>query len=298
VAVVIRDPIADVWTFDLATGQGARLAFSANLNDTPVWSPDGRVVSFAVPSILQRPEDDPDPPAGGLPTPAVLSARVDAPGPPTRVWTGRAWDGTEPVHLSAWSPDGRVLAGMQAGNLWLLDTAAPDGAGGSRAATRARLSVIQSPFANGNAVNDRDPVFSPDGRWMAYTSDRSGRNEVYVQSFPSLTDVSQISVNGGAEPVWSRDGLEIFYRQGQQMMAVKVRTQPSFFAASPDYLFGRSYALGPGGRTNYDTVQGPAGGRGYDVAADRQRFLMIKNEAPAMAAALRIVRHWPGRLPR
>ena len=78
------------------------------------------------------------------------------------------------------------------------------------------------------------PMFSPDGRWLAYLSDESGRLEVYVQPYPGPGGKWQISTEGGAEPVWARDGQELFYRSinGDRMMAVEITTDPTFSAAT------------------------------------------------------------------
>ena len=90
---------------------------------------------------------------------------------------------------------------------------------------------LQSPFKEYNAQ------FSPDGRWMAYTSDESGRFEVYVQPFPGPGGKWQISTEGGDQPVWAHNGRELFYREENKMMAVEVTTRPAFSARIPALLF-------------------------------------------------------------
>ena len=257
-AVTIRDVLTDVWAYDLATGAATRITSGANRNDTPVWRPDGRTIAFAG--------------AGGVaPRPVVLSTRVDDAGrQPAVLREARPTDRPGLVQLNSSSPDGHVLAGTQAGDLWLLDTSAAN----------PRLVVIDTPFTEGN------PAVSPDGRWIAYTSDRTSQTEVYVQDFPGLRELRRVSTHGGTEPVWSRDGHELFYRESQpmsatrQMMAVPVATLGAFVAGSPRPLFRETY------------MTDAQGGTSYDVAPDGQHFLMIRADPPSTGNDLRVVRRW------
>ena len=108
------------------------------------------------------------------------------------------------------------------------------------------------------------PAVSPDGQWVAYSSDESGRVEVYVRSFPEPGGKIQISLDGGTEPVWSRDGRELFYRNADRMMAASVQRQPEFSVERRAELFRGQYATSqyhaqhdvtPDGR--FVTAQGP-----------------------------------------
>ena len=112
--------------------------------------------------------------------------------------------------------------------------------------------------------NEGAPAFSPNGHWLAYMSDESGRYEVYVQPYPGPGGKYQVSTEGGTEPVWNRNGKELFYRSGNRMMAADVTTQPSFSLGQSKMLFQGEYLRSPG--TVVD----------YDVSGDGQRFLMIK----------------------
>jgi hypothetical protein len=136
---------------------------------------------------------------------------------------------------------------------------------------------LRTPF------NESVPRFSPDGRWLAYISDESGRYEVYVQPYPGPGGKWQVSTDGGAEPVWNPNGRELFYRNGDKMMAVEIVTQPSFAAGKPRMLFERPYQPPPATFPN------------YDVSPDGQRFLMLKPSEETSSASLTqmvVVQNW------
>ena len=120
--------------------------------------------------------------------------------------------------------------------------------------------LLQEPFGKDNGE------ISPDGRWLAYQSDESGRPQIHVRPFPNVdTGHWQISVNGGTRPVWARSGRELFYLDGARAVtSVPVQTAPSFSAGTPTKLFDGPYFTAFANRT-------------YDVTPDAQRFLMIKD---------------------
>jgi serine/threonine-protein kinase len=136
---------------------------------------------------------------------------------------------------------------------------------------------LRTPF------NEAAPQFSPDGNWLAYVSDESGRKEIYVQPYPGPGGKWQISTEGGVEPLWNRNGRELFYRSGKKMMAVEIAIKPSFSAGTPKRLFEGQYQSLP-------TVSTP----NYDVSSDGQRFLMLKPSEQAQSAMLQInvVENW------
>ena len=124
-------------------------------------------------------------------------------------------------------------------------------------------------------LSQADGTWSPDGRWIAYTSEEAGGEDVYVLPFPPTGERWRVSTSGGADPLWSRDGRELFYRSGGKVMAVDVRTSPRFSAGTPRALFDDTFAVSP----NFIT--------GYSVAADG-RFLFaqpVKSEIESAAAA-------------
>jgi serine/threonine-protein kinase len=125
------------------------------------------------------------------------------------------------------------------------------------------------------------PRFSPDGHWIAYASNESGRFEIYVRPYPGPGGKWQISTEGGTEPVWNPKGHEVFYRNGQEMMAADYIAQPTFSAGKPKVLFEGPYVPTP--RSIPD----------YDVSPDGQRFLMIKAPEQAQAPVpINVVLNW------
>jgi Tol biopolymer transport system component len=107
--------------------------------------------------------------------------------------------------------------------------------------------------------------FSPDGTWIAFTSDRSGQDEVYVKPFTGPENMIQISTDGGKHPVWARNSKELFYRNGNQMMAVPIQIYPIFEAGTPTLLFEGSFSYG---YLDWSFS--------YDISPDGKRFVMAK----------------------
>jgi serine/threonine-protein kinase len=129
------------------------------------------------------------------------------------------------------------------------------------------------------------PAISRDGRWIAYRADETGRDEIYVRPFPDWDKKRvQVSTNGGRAPVWSADGRELFFDNGDAMMVVAVQTSGDFAHGTPRLMFEGQY------------VHGGGGARNYDVAPDGKRFLMIKqvepNVEPPPRDRLTVVLNW------
>jgi serine/threonine-protein kinase len=233
----------DLWSYDLGGRPPIPLALP-NDNRLPVWSPDGKRVAFlsatGAPDVLTTPAD------GSALAPQSLHIQRAAP----HVWSA----GAELILMS--------FAG-----------GAPDIIAAPAAGTGEVRKVVASEFS------EFDPALSPNGRWLAYVSNRTGQDEIWVQGYPEGVPV-RVSGNGGYEPLWSADGRELFYRQGAAMMAASVETGAEFSFAAPKQLFTGDY-LG----------NAAPGVRGYDVARDG-RFLMIlpqANEGRAPASASVIV---------
>ena len=238
----------DVWLYDIERGAMTRFADEGG-STFPVWTPDGTTITFA----------------------SSRSGSFDL--------YGRAADGSGGAELlfetssqaipGSWSPDGAMLAFYQAidagedRDLWVL------GREGD-----ASLFLATE-------FDEVSPMVSPDGRWVAYVSDQTGENHVYVQPFPGGGSVTSISTEGGTEPVWSRDGTNLFFRDGARMMAVDVDVEgdTAFTASRPRVLFEGTYSLDPVS----------VGIPNYDVAADG-RFLMIMRGGTA--TEITVVLNW------
>jgi serine/threonine-protein kinase len=242
-----------IWLYDLARDTLTRLTFEGGLNANPTWTPDSKRIAFqsnkeGVPGkVFWQLADG----SGGL-------ERLTSGGPGLQV-------------PRSWSPDGQVLAFQEnhpttQRDIWVLPLS-----------DRKAQPFLRTPFTEG-AAN-----FSPDGRWLAYISDESGRPETYVQPYPGPGGKWQISTEGGTEPVWSRNGRELFYRSGNKMMAVETTTQSGFSAGKPRMLFEGQYL----------TSVFPQPGVAYDVSPDGQRFLMVKEtETGRSTAQIIVVLNW------
>jgi len=158
--------------------------------------------------------------------------------------------------------------------------------------TRRATPLIQTTF------NEQNGEISPDGRWLAYESDQSGQEEIYVRPFPAVDAGRwQVSTGGGSEPLWARGGPELFYRGPDGTLlgvAVAVEGGADFRAGRPATLVeGRYYAGGSRGATT---------GRTYDVSPDGQRFLMVKeggeSDLTAAPPSIVVVQHWVEELKR
>jgi eukaryotic-like serine/threonine-protein kinase len=163
----------------------------------------------------------------------------------------------------SWSPNGDVL-------LFTDGTAGVDILSVHVADRRTEKFLATSAF-------EAAPQFSPDGRWVAYVSNESGQEEIYVRPYPGPGQKWPISTDGGTEPVWNPNGRELFYRNGNKMMVVSVRTEPVFSASKPVLLFTGDYT--PASTSNPN----------YDVSRDGRRFLMVQPSAREQTATTQII---------
>jgi hypothetical protein len=184
----------------------------------------------------------------------------------------------------SWAPDGQQISYVD-----VVPGSGPDVFVLPMKGERKPVTVAQSKFAEGS------PKFSPDGRWLAYCSNESGRSEIYVQPFPGPGPKIQISSEGGNDPVWRRTGGELYYRNGDAMMVVEVRTNPAFTAGRPrelwrgSYSHGMSSSCGQPGVTSFN----------YEVTPDGQKFLMIKDAYRDLASTrVHVVLGWSRELAR
>jgi eukaryotic-like serine/threonine-protein kinase len=243
--------IRNIWLYDFARGVTTRFTFDSEWDQYPTWSPDGSRIIFASRrngyyDLYQKASN-----LAGEPELQLKSDNLN--------------------FATSWSPDGRFLLFFRADppyQMWLL----PQGAGG---ADRKPTPVEHSNF------NEAWGRISPDGRWIAYTSDESGRDEIYVRPFDasvatgssppggtSVTGKWMVSKNGGTSPLWRRDGKELFYLSavGATAMALDVDTKGVFQAGIPKPLF-----------------KVPPGVLFWDASADGKRFLMAAPDASTSA---------------
>jgi len=248
----------DLWVFDLTGRPPLRLA-DKGANLFPTWSPDGTRVVFV---------SDRNGPYGIFSMPADGSALEPS---PVDLGVAQRVSGVPTMFPLTWMPDGRLVFANNASVAANSDIlVAPSEPGGKA------QPLVQTEYSEGGAR------VSPDGRWLAYQSDRSGRPEIWVQPIATGAPV-RVSSNGGIVPVWSRDNRELFYREGAKMMAVKI-TGGSAFAFDPAVpLFDRRSLMG------------------FDVSSDG-RFLMALPSAPSAAPpapnGIVVVQNWTEELKR
>jgi hypothetical protein len=238
-----------VYVYDLARGTNSRLT-GEGVAIRPIWAPDGKRLLFGWKKSLAF---------------NLFWQPYDGSSPMERLTTSEyeQWPGS-------WSSDGKTVA---------LVEVYPDS--GSDIAVLDVPSGRVTPFLN-SQFNETFPDFSPDGRWMAYTSDESNREEVYVRPFPGPGMKQQVSSEGGNGPLWARNGKQLFYRWQDQVWVVEVRTDGGFAMSKPRLLFEKpGYGSGSPIRT-------------YDLSLDSQRFLMVKLEQrkPAPITEMTLTQNW------
>ena len=252
--------------FDRERGVLSPLATEPGRFFSPVWSPDGREVAF---SHLMASD------------PRASARRADGSGT-IRPLPTTAENAEFP---NAWSPDGRLL---------LYSVSYDTDRGGTRRRGTGDIWIVPLDGSSPprpwfeSPARECSATLSPDGRWAAYVSDETGRNEVYVRSFPDAGSKLKISQDGGIEPVWSRGGREIVYREGDRFLAAEFRPGADPSAGAPRLLFRAALDSG-GGQSDWP--------REYDVTPDGERFVAIRPE-PVERPELRlaVVTHWTAAL--
>jgi Tol biopolymer transport system component/DNA-binding winged helix-turn-helix (wHTH) protein len=239
----------DIWLIDIARNIRSRLTVHPGQDVSPLWSPDGTRIVFESSRSRQAV--------------AMRQMSANEPGTDELLLEG---PGSFTMMPTGWSGDGRFIAYTTRGsNVWILPLFGD----------RKPFAFMETPFIEASAV------FSPDGRWIAYTSNEGGQPDVYVQSFPGPGAKSQVSRDGGTHPVWRADGRELFYLAADgTMMAVPVGAGRSFDAGRPRALFASN-----AWKLRFTQV--------YAVTKDGQRFLVNATPPKSTGAApLTVVLNW------
>ncbi len=238
----------DLWLVDLDRATSTRFTFGPTTNYWPAWSPDGSRIAFA--SNRSGPDD-------------IYVKPTNGAAEETPILTGGALF-KDPY---SWSADGRFIVFEEPNDRtgWDLRMVPVDG-------DRKPISYLHTAF------NERAGVVSPDGRWIAYTSDESGKQDVYVQSFPAPGSKHQVSTgSAGLRVIWSRGGKELVFVAGDgfTLMAVDVTTSPAFHVSAPRKLF----------KLRQDYV-------GIEVTPDGQRVLVVAPAGQGAAPTITIEQNW------
>jgi Tol biopolymer transport system component len=240
----------DVWIYDIV--QGARIRLTTDgFSGWPIWTRNGERITFSSKGNLCWASAD------GSGTVQMLLDRDNV---------------QRPV---SWSPDNKTLAFQEinpdtGADVYLLHLG-----------TQEPEALLHTAF------DERAPQFSPDGRWLAYVSNESGRNEVYVRAYLGVDQKWIVSVKGGSEPRWSSDGREILYRQSGKMMVAVVTTEPTFSIGERRELFDGPYDSNPESCL-------PA----YDVTPDGEHFVTSMPDPVSIPRQINIVLNWFDELER
>ena len=246
----------DVWIYDLQRSTFTRLTYT-NTNATPLWSTDGKLIYYASidlsldkTTIFRKPAD------GSRDAEPVVTVK-------------------SMCFLKAILPDGETAildSDVQSITSNIIRVTLRQGAEPS--------SVVETPFEETAAAA------SPDGRWLAYQSNESGRSEIYIRDFAGLSGRLQISTDGGEEPRWSPDGKELYYRNNNILWALTIETKPSIQAGTPRSLFNRVY--------DFNSNSGET----YDIHPKEGKFLLLSPSKENSSTQIRIVLNWFSELRR
>jgi len=233
----------NIWIYEVARGILTPFTFEADPSGA-IWTPNGKRLTFHTHKIGED----------------IFWRAADGTGEAEQLTTSK---NTQLPH--SWAPDG-TLAYSEVGDIWVLKLEGE----------RKPQKFLATPFSEVNAM------FSPDGRWIAFTSNRSGQQEVYVKPYPGEGRTTQVSTDGGNQPMWAGNGRELFYRNEDKMLVVPVQTEPTFRAEPPNLLFQGSY----------DNRRNPPVISNYDVTPDGQRFLMVRSAGRSTPGQINVVLNW------
>ena len=245
----------DIHVFDIARGSLTRFTYEGGDEQTPVWTPDGTRIAYS----SQR---------GG--TLKMYWKASEGNGAPEAILAAE-----HPQRPSSFSPDGKVLAYSEirpdtGHDLWTvrLDGATP----------RQPELFLRTAF------EEELPLISPDGRWLAYRSNESGRTEVYIARFPGAAVKRQVSIDGGDQPQWGPNGRQLFYLNGSRVMSVDLNTESGLPVGKPRMLFERA--------PSESALNSGQWGHTYAVLPDGNRFLFVSNAPRPEVRELKVVLNW------
>jgi serine/threonine-protein kinase len=244
-ALTLRLPDPDIWLYDIERGSLRRMSFAAGADELPVWSPDGKRIAYA---------------SNGRQQAFVIP--VDGSGQEQPLMKNDSH-----FHLQSWSPDGKLIALEKLGTsgqyeIWILPLEGD----------RKPYPYLVSQFR----VNQ--PAFSVDGQWLAYTSNESGRAEVYAQRFPGPGEKVQVSTDGGSNPEWSRDGKQLVFENAGTLWETEVLVSP--------FRVGKSRVLFQG------DIWNDAAGPNYTLAPGGRRIVVVERIKDADGGNLKVVLNW------
>jgi serine/threonine protein kinase len=237
----LNDGNIDTFIWNLARETLTRLTFDQAEEDFPLWTPDGKQIVFYSDRVGEQ---------------GIYIKSADGTG--TNELVRPFTEGQGYCFPGSWSSDGKTLITQElnAGDFYI-------------GALSMEGDRKWEPLVQGN-YNCAQPKISPDGQWLAYTSDESGRNEIYVRPYSEVDSGKwQVSNDGGDSVLWSPDGQELYYRSGTEAMAVPVKTNPVFMMENPRVLFEGNYD--PANFTPGTLELNP-----WDISPDGKRFLMLK----------------------
>jgi eukaryotic-like serine/threonine-protein kinase len=257
-AIEVEGASHDFYTYDFTRGTLTKLSFDG-ASHWPIWTAKGDRLTFR---------------SWKTGTMTMWSMPADRSGPPELLTSIGNMQSPE-----SWSPDGRTLVFTQmddperGADIYVLSL---DG-------DRKPHPLVRTKFSEGA------PKFSPDGKWVAYSSNESGKPEVYAMAYPGPGPKIQISTDGGTDPTWRRAGGELYYRNGDLMMVVTVTAGRTLTESKPSVLWEGRYLEGVGSSCG---MAGPTSAN-YDVTGNGERFLMIEDKSQDIVCKLlRVVSNW------